>query len=570
MDLVVALVVAAGAALVGAAAALRVRQPALVGYLLAGLVVGPAGLRLIRDSEGIEAFAQVGVALLLFAIGVEFDLRAVAAVRGAAIFGGVLQLAITTLVFSGLALASRLSLPAAVFLAFLLSLSSTMAALKIMADRGETDTLPGRIVLGMLIVQDLSVIPMTVLLPILSEPPERLVVELGLALGKTALLLLGAYLLALRIVPWALVRVAATRSNELFILTVVSLALGTAVATEALGLSIAFGAFLAGIVVARSVVGHRVLAETLPLRDVFAAVFFVSTGTMIDPRFLVENAALVVGGSLALIAIKAVITATIVRAFGFATSISLAVGVTLAQVGEFSLVLGQLGERAHLLPTGAYPLLLALTLSTVILNAPLQNAVQPTARRLQRLPGVGRWFADPLAVHLRDPGLAQHVVICGFGRVGREVARSLQLREFRYLVVDLNPQLIGRLREEGVPCIYGDAGREEVLRHAGLDRARGLVCTVPDPRATEAVVRAAHGLNRRLDIVARAHDEEQVASLREAGATEVVYPEFEAGLEMVRHVLHRYGVSLLEIQALLQGRRSSQYQRPEGPGQDLM
>jgi len=561
VEFIVDLVLAVASALLGGVVALRLRQPALVGYLLGGVVFGPHGLGLIHSAERIDAFAQVGVALLLFAIGVEFDLRTLAAVGRVAVGGGLLQIAVTTLVVAPILLVLGTSPGAAFIFGFLIALSSTMAALKILDERGETDSLHGRIATGMLIIQDLSVVPVTVLLPILSQAPERLFLAVSLAAAKAVLLLFGTYLLAARALPWALLRVAAARSRELFILMMVTLALGTAFATEELGLSIAFGAFLAGLIVGRSEVGHRALSETLPLRDVFAAIFFVSVGTLIDPRFLLANVAIILPVAAGVVLIKLVVTTGIVRGFGFDGRTSLGVGMALAQVGEFSLVLGQVALREHVLSTEQYAVLLAVTLATIVATAPLQSAGAPLLRWIRATPGLGHWFGEPLAPHVGEAPLTQHIVICGFGRVGRSVADVLRARGFRYLVVDLNPHVITDLRRDGIPCIYGDAVQPAVLAHAGLDRARGLACTVPDTGSAEAIVRAARSVYPRIDVIARARDAASLPQLRLAGATEVVYPEFEAGLEFIRHILHRYGVTLVEIQALLQAQRTAQYER---------
>ena len=561
MELVGDLVVVAVAALVGGILAHRLRQPALVGYLFAGLIVGPFGFRVIHTPEQIDGLAQIGVVLLLFAIGAELDLRALAPVRPVSLFGAPLQIALMVVIALAVGAGFGLPLGTSLLGGFLLALSSTTAGLKILDVRGEMDTLHGRVALGTLIVQDLTVVPVAVLLPILSEPPERLLLALGIAAVKAAVLLAAIYLLAARAIPRGLFRVAATGSNELFVLTVVSLALGTAFATEVLGLSLAFGAFVAGLIVARSDVSHRVLVETLPLRDVFAAMFFVSVGTAIDPGLLLAAPAVILSLAAGIVVAKVLIAFGVIHGFGFSGIVALAAAATLAQVGEFSIVLGQLGQQAGLLGHAEYGTVLVVSLITIVLSAPLRAGTDQLGPRLRRLPWIGRLFAEPIAVHADATSLNLHVVICGYGRVGREVADVLAGRGFRYLVIELNPHVVADLRAQGVPCLYGDASRVEVLRHAVLDRARGLVVTIPDGRTTEGVVRAARSLAPRLDVIARARDTAAVAELQTAGSAEVVYPEFEASLEMIRHILHRYGVSLLEIQGLLQSRRTSQYQR---------
>jgi CPA2 family monovalent cation:H+ antiporter-2 len=561
VEFIVDLVSAVASALLGGIVALRLRQPALVGYLLGGVLFGPHGLGLIHSTERIDAVAQVGVALLLFAIGVEFDLRTLATVRNVAIGGGLLQIALTVAAVSLPAVAYGVGGDAAFMFGVFAALSSTMAALKILDERGESDSLHGRIATGILIIQDLSVVPIAVLLPILSQTPERLALALGLAAGKAVLLIAGTYLLAARALPWALLRIATSRSRELFLLTVIALALGTAFVTEILGLSIAFGAFLAGLIVGRSEVGHRALSETLPLRDVFAAIFFVSVGSLIDPRFVLASLGTILPLALALVAVKAALTTGIVRGFGFDGQTAVTVGLTLAQVGEFSLVLGQLAQRQGIITAEHYAVLLAVTLVTIVATAPLQGAAGPLRVGLRAIPGCGRWFADPLTPHTGPEPLTQHIVICGFGRVGRAVADVLSARGFRYLVIDLNPHIIADLHREGIPCIYGDAVQPAVLAHAGLERARSLACAVPDSGSAEAIIRAARSISPRLDVIARARDAMDLGELRAAGAAEVVYPEFEAGLEFIRHILHRYGVSLMEIQGVLQAQRSAQYER---------
>lgn len=563
MEFVVDLVSAVACALLGGIVALRLRQPPLVGYLLGGLLLGPHGFGLIQSAERVDAFAQVGVALLLFAIGVEFDLRALGQIRGVAIGGGLLQMLLTATAVYLPAVALGVDSRAALMFGIFAALSSTMAALKTLDERGENDSLHGRIATGILIIQDLSVVPIAVLLPLISQTPERLAPALGLAVGKAALLIAGTYLLAARALPWALLRIATARSRELFLLAVIAFALGTAFATERLGLSIAFGAFLAGLIVGRTEVGHRALSETLPLRDVFAALFFVSVGSLIDPRFALANISIVLPLALALIVGKAVLTTAVVRGFGFDGLTAIAVGLPLAQIGEFSLVLGQIALRQGLITEDEYAGLLAVTLVTILLSAPLLGVAEPLCHVLTRVPGIGRCFARPVVPNLGPEPPANHVVICGFGRVGRAVASVLATRGFHYLVIDLNPHIIADLRREGIPCIYGDAVQPAVLAHARLDRARGLACTVPDARTAEAIIRTARSISPRLDIIARASDPVSVPRLRRAGATEVVYPEFEAGLEFIRHILHRYGVTLLEIQTLLQAQRAAQYERPE-------
>ena len=423
---------------------------------------------------------------------------------------------------------------------------------------------------------------------------------------RAGAVLLGAYLVGTRAVPWVLGRVAGTRTRELFLLAVVGLTLGTALVTQAAGLSLAFGAFLAGLVIGESDYRAQVVAEVLPLRDLFASLFFVSIGLLIDPRALLANASQVALLTAAVVVGKTAIIVVVVRALGLPGPVAVLAGLALAQVGEFSFVLARLGAASGAIPPALVDLILATALVTIVLTPALLSSAPHLQRLLSVLPLAGRFFLPPLepallgltaegekgkgteegagAVAERGaergaaeghagpggaaPRLRGHAVICGFGRVGRELAEALSRRGLRYLVVEYNPLVVRRLRAEGVPVVYGDASRSAVLEHAHLEGARLLAVLMPDALATEEATRHGRGLNPRLDIVARARDGRDVERLRRAGATEVVQPEFEASIEVVRHALHRYGVTSQELAHVTSGRRDAYYRRVARGGDD--
>lgn len=559
--LVADLVLAVLAALLGGVIAQRLGQPPLLGYLLGGVAISPLTPGPFADVKTIQVLAEIGVAFLMFALGAEFSLEELRRLGRVAVVGGPLQIVGTMLLSLLLAPALSLSLVQGLFLGALLALSSTVVALKVLMARGEMEALHGRAALGLLLAQDLAVVPMVIVLPALAGTAGDLGAELGLTVLKAAAVVVGAYLAGARAIPWLLHRAAIERTRELFLLLVVVLAVGTALLTSLSGLSFAFGAFLAGLIVAESEYRTQVMAEVLPLRDLFVAFFFVSIGMLIDPGALLAQWQLVGLLTGAVVLGKIVITAGVVRLIGLPTRVALLTAVAIAQIGEFSFVLAQVGVSAGAIPGWLFSLMLGTALASIVLAPSLVRATPALLERAERLPGIGRFLGSPIEAHGVEEGLRHHSVICGFGRVGSELADALERRGFRYLVIELNPFMVRRLRSRGVPVIYGDASNPTVLQHAGLERARLLAVLIGDARSAEAVTRYARARYPRLDIVARAASPEDVERLRRAGATEAVQPEFEAGLEVIRHAFHRYGIGGMELANLIAGRRAAYYRR---------
>ncbi|MBI4318308.1 MAG: cation:proton antiporter [Chloroflexi bacterium] len=557
------LVAAILAALIGGGLAHRLRQPVIVGYMLAGVAIAPLIPDPVEGLRRVHVMAEIGVAFLMFALGAEFSLAQLRSVRNVAVFGGAAQILLTIGLGTLVGPLLNLDLTSSVYFGSLIALSSTMVALKILMGRGELDSLHGRLAVGFLIVQDLSVVPMMVILPALAEPQADLAISLAVAMGKAALLLAATYYLGTLIVPWVLARVAGTRSRELFLLTIVSLALGTALATYLFGFSLAFGAFIAGLVVSESEFSHQILAEVLPLRDIFATLFFVSVGMLLDPMFLMQNLPTIALVALAIVLGKFLISLVFPLLFGYSGKIAVYTSLALVQIGEFSFVLAKLGVDRGLITEHLYSLTLSGALVTILL-APLAMYLAPRILEALRItPGLGPIFQDRPEVHADRPleSLSQHTVILGFGRVGRELGEALDRRGFKYLAVEYNPHIIANLRRKGIRCIYGDASNIEVLSRTNLTRAKVLAVTLPDFPSAEVAVRNAKRLNPRLDVIVRAHDEEYFRGLRGAGAISIVRPEFETALEFIRHAMHRYGVSGPEIQAMLASRRAEYAQR---------
>ncbi len=558
--LFVDLALAAVAAFAGGIVARRLGLPVILGYLLAGCLIGPSTPGPVVDLHSVEALAEMGVAFLMFGLGAELSLARLRRLGRVAAFGGTLQIlgTIALGVAIGPWLGLGLDLPGSVFLGGLLALSSTVVALKLLMSRGELPTPHGQAALGILIAQDLALVPLVIVLPALASGSDGIAQELGLAALKAGIILLGAYLAGVRLVPWLLGRAAVAGSRELFLIGSVGLALGTALVTQAVGLSPAFGAFLAGVVVAESEYHTQVLAETLPLRDLFGALFFVSVGMLIDPlRFFTEAGAVALLLAATLVG-KALIGAASAMVLGLPRGSALLTGLSLAQIGEFSFVLGRIGVDAGAIPPALFDLTLKTALASIVIAPFLVRAGPVLARLTEGAPlphrhvpvGVGTGSAD----EPRD-----HVVLCGFGRLGREVAEVLTERGVPFLVVELDPQIVRELRAEGIPTVFGDAGNPVVLDHTGLERARLLAVLINDADAAELATRSARQRFPDLDIVVRTRDHQQVERLWAAGATEVVQPEFEASLEVIRHVLLGYGADADDLADLVDRRRRTFY-----------
>ncbi len=550
------------AALLGGFATQRLGQPLILGYIVAGVLVGPyTGGPTVVEIHNIELLAEIGVALLLFALGLEFNLGKLSRVKWVAFVGAPLQIALTMLLGWGAGRALGWSSYSALWLGALVALSSTMVTLKTLSAQGALGTLASRIMIGMLIVQDLAVVPMMLVLPELSNLRAGLPV-LGWAVLRAGLFLAAMIFVGTRVIPFVLKRIAAWSSRELSLIAVMALGLGVGYTTYLAGLSFAFGAFVAGMVLSESDYSHQALSDIVPLRDVFSMLFFVSVGMLLDPRFLLAN----LGAILLLVAVvslgKALILAGVTRAFSYRGEVPLAVGLGLFQVGEFAFVLARVGLAEGALSADQYSLVLAATLVTMLLSPYVSTLSGPAYALLQR------WQArSPApAIPLMEQELEGHIIIAGYGRVGRYTADLLRRLEMAHVVIERDQSRLDALKAANIPVIYGDAGSPVVLEAAGLQHARLLLVTVSAAIDVELVVRQARAQNPQLHIVARATGLGQLEVLCGLELHEVVQPEFEAGLEMVRQALLHAEVAPAEIERLSDEVRAEQYRPLETLG----
>lgn len=540
----------------------RLRQPSVVGFLASGILVGPYGLSLIGEVHQVELLAEIGVVLLLFTIGLEFSISKLNQMRYLVLGGGSIQV-IGTILLIGVG-AWLFGLPAAqaVFFGFLLALSSTAIVLKILMDRGEIDSPQGRFAVGILLFQDICVVPLMLLTPLLSGKAAAGPVAILFVLGKVVLTVTLIIFLSRLLVPQLLFQVVKMRSPEVFIISIILICLGTAWATSKIGLSLALGAFLAGMVIAESEYVHQAMANIIPLRDSFIGLFFVSIGMLMDVRILVTHPLAVTGTLSAILIGKTVVVVGSVLVLGYPLRVAALVGCALAQVGEFSFVLSRVGWEWGLITPELNQYFLSASVASLLLT-PFAIQMSPrVADWLGRLRGLehrfpGRKFEDlrPERVELRD-----HVIIVGYGPTGRNLSRVLKATDVPYCILELNGETVRRMRAKGEPIYYGDVSTQEVLKHLGIQHARSLVVAISDPASIRRATRLARELNPHLYILVRTRYEVEIDELYRLGANEVIAEEFETSIELFARVLRRYHLPRTVIGEQVEKVRQEKYE----------
>ena len=550
-----------GSSALGGFIAHRLRQPVLLGYLVAGLVIGPFGLEQIDRLEEIKSLAEIGVAFLLFALGVEFSLAELKRVKDIAIKGSLLQIGLTIALVALLTtLLGWVQSPVeGIFMGAILSLSSTAVVLKTLTERGEVNTIHGQVMLAILIAQDLALGLMLAVVPALNQP-DNLIPALAAAVIKAVLFFASAIAAGYWLIPRLMSAVAKTENSELFLLTVIALCLGIALVTESLGLSIEMGAFVAGLTIAEIDYADQALAKMIPLRDTFASLFFASIGMLINPVTLWQNSGVIIG-LVALVMIgKAVIIFPIIWRFGYSFKTAIISSLGLNQIGEFSFVLAVLGEKLEFINPVQYDLLIGTTAITLVLT-PIGMKFSPEiARKLASIPRVARFLEQQQNKGISAPQtISNHIVVAGYGRVGRVLVKVLRDRHHSVLVIENSEAAVRSLRQDKIPYIFGDADSELVLNKAQIAKAKAIAIALPDPSSTRILLKSAREINPHLDIVARSHSDREIDLLTQLGVTEAVQPEFEAALEMGRQILSTLGEDNQEINLLIQEIRIDRY-----------
>ena len=537
--------------------------PAIVGFLITGALAGPHGLGLIGAEyvHDIEILAELGVVLLLFTIGIEFSLTNLMKIKRAVLLGGSLQVGLTLLLVAAVSVVLGVGLSRAVFYGFLVALSSTAIVMKIMQQRAEVTTHHGRTALGVLIYQDIIIVPMMLLTPILAGQSANVGSEVLLLVVKTAGLVALVYIGAKWLVPAFLHEIARTRSRELFLLTILLLGLGVAWLTASLGLSLALGAFLAGLTISESEYSHQAFGNIMPVRDIFTSFFFVSIGMLLSLDYLLAHPLMIAMIVSLVIFVKFLVSGASAILLGLPFDTAVMIGLVLGQVGEFSFVLAKLGTDYGLLQGERYQMFLSVTVLSMAAAPFIIMAAPAVSRMLTRhLPLPYSLLRGLRAVP--DPEVSDisgHLIIVGMGINGRNLTRAARFAGIPYVVIELNADTVREEQEKGEPIFFGDAGQEPVLQHARVETARALVVTVGDPASLYGIIDNARRLNPEIYLVIRTRFVDNVDDLYAAGADEVIPEEFETSIEILNRVLMKYLIPKEDIERLTAELRAAGY-----------
>ena len=538
----------------------KLRIPPVVGFLVAGVIIGPYGVGMVKDTHAVEMMAELGVILLLFTIGLELSLSTLLRLKKAVIVGGSAQVLLTIALAAFATYLVTGNSNRSVFFGFLIALSSTAIVLKMLAEKGEAESPHGRIMLGILIFQDLCVVPLMLLIPSLSGEGIN-ITDAGIKMGKAVLIIAGVLLSARWAVPRLLHQVVGTRSRELFITTIILLCLGTALLTSQFGLSLALGAFLAGLVISESPYAHQATSDILPFKDSFIGLFFVSVGMLMNIGYMADNC-LKIAAAVALIFGLKVITGTVSAIMaGSHLRASLHAGLGLAQIGEFSFVLASAGKESGIITGEFYQIFLSSSVVTMIMtpfvlnSAPFVSAWITSRRMIGRLDRLKK-ISEGEGFPRKKEG---HVIIIGFGLNGKNLARVMREAEIPYVVLEMNGDTVKAMKKKGEPIYYGDGTSKEILHKVSIGKARLLVVAISDPASTRRIVSVARSQNAGLYIIVRTRYLAEVDDLKALGADEVIPEEFETSVEIFSRVLYQYNFPPNIISDMTEKIRSNSY-----------
>ena len=538
----------------------RLKLPHLVGFLITGVILGPGGLKLIGDLKSVHALAEIGVVLLLFNVGLEISLVDLLRMRRSVFISGFLQVASTFLLTALIVTILGMGMKESVVIGFLLSLSSTAVVMKILQDRAELETPHGNSAMGILVFQDLAVVPMMLAIPLLAGQGELGFFSLSTFLGKIILVIGAILALSQWVIPRVLFQVAKARSRELFLITTLGVCLFIAWLTGKVGLSLAIGAFIAGMVISDSEYSHQALGNILPFRDVFSSFFFVSIGMLFDLRFLLGNPLSILGSTALIVLVKCTIAALSVLVVGYSLRTALLVGLSLSQVGEFSFVLASaargydlMGDNTHQIFLGVSVLSMALTPFLIDRSSLLAELFMglPLPRKIKR-------GAYPIR-QAKKMDYRDHLVIIGYGFNGRNLARAAKTAGIPYVVVEMNPAVVREEQKKGEVIYYGDASQEAILLHARVPSARAVAVVINDPAATRRITHAVRRLNERVYLLVRTRYLTEIKPLKTLGADDVIPEEFETSVAIFSRILEKYLLPREEIEEMVAEIRSDSY-----------
>jgi len=541
---VISLTILLVAALVGGVVAHRLRQPVILGYLLVGVAVGPNALGLVSDRNTVEMMATIGVALLMLTLGLEFSIGQLRQTGKIGVWGGFAQILITSAIGFGAGIVLfHWPWQQALLFGLVIYNSSTAVCLKLLMERAELDSAHGRIMIAMLILQDVLVVVMMVIVPLLSESLTNLLLDFVFAIVKAVLFVGIAVVLGLWVMPWLLGRVGGVRSRELFLLTVLTLCFGAAIGTYFFGLPVVFGSFVIGLALRESRFAHEALAEVTPLRDIFAALFFVSLGMLLEPAYVFHHWWLVLATVVLVASVKFAVIYAITRLFGYSGRVALLSGAGLIQIGEFGFILAQAGATGGIVSDDFRSLVLASATISMLLTPLLLSlatrlypkyTLGPSGTRLgTALTDSGTLPSDTIA--------ANPVIIAGYGRIGHNIVRALHQNGFAYTVIEIDPELVIELRHLEVVTIYGDASNTHILSQARVEQASILIVTYPDPLAVVSTIKNALHLNSKLKVLARLNRPADAKAFSGMDNVEFISPEYEASMSFLTRTLSTMG-----------------------------
>lgn len=548
----------------------RFKLPTIIGFLITGVIVGPSVLKLVSASHEIEMMAEIGIILLLFIIGLEFSLKTLAAIKKAVILGGFIQVGLTVLIPALAFYAFDYSAAESVFIGFLLALSSTAIVLKMLSERSEISSPHGKIALAILIFQDVIVVPMMLFTPLIAGESDNIWTSLLWLLIKASGVIVVVIVSARYLVPKLLYAVAKTKNQELFILTIIAICIATAIMTSYVGLSLALGAFMAGLIISESEYSHQAIANVLPFREIFTSIFFISIGMLLDLTFVINHILIIIGLTIGVIILKFLIASAAGFVLRYPPQTALHAGLILFQVGEFSFILSKVGLEYNILSNENYQYFLAIS----ILSMALTPFVIPKAGRL-----VAALLNSPISkpIHklsnryidivntVSEINLEDHLIIIGYGINGKNVARAAKYANIPYAIIELNADTVKEERAKGEPIMFGDASGVHILEQAHLSTARTVVVAISDPEATKKIIANIRSVTQTAYLIIRTRFINEIEDNIRLGADEVIPEEFETSIQIFSRVLRRFYIPLDEIQTLIHEIRNDNYEflRPD-------
>ena len=539
----------------------RIKVPTIVGFFLTGIIAGPGGLGLVNAVNEVQILAEIGVIFLLFTIGIEFSLEKFSQLKRSVLLGGSLQVLLTFLAVFILAYLIGISIKESIFIGFLISLSSTAIVLKLLQDKDEIDSPHGRTAFGILIFQDIAVIPMILLTPLLVGAGGGTDVPIIILILEVVGIILFAIAGAKWIIPWVLYQIARLQNRELFILVVIAICMSVTWLTTVVGLSPALGAFLAGLIISNSEYSHQALGSILPFRDVFLSFFFISIGMLLNVNLFFQDIMLIILLVIGVLLLKSLISSIVTAILGFSFRIIILVGLILSQIGEFSFILAVTGIQYNLLSQSSYQIFLSLAVVTMAITPFIMNSSPSIVNYLSKLPVPDKLKTGTYPMRISEKiNLEDHVVIIGYGVNGRNLAKAAKTANIPYIIIEMNPEIVRKEKEEHESIYYGDATHETVLQHANIENARVMVIAISDPFGSRRIVESARRLNEGLYIIVRTRYIQDMEELYKLGADEVIPEEFETSVEIFSRVLTKYLIPIEEINQFTSEIRMDNYE----------